>query len=164
MHNCLKQSRPVKGNIMDNLGPPQLQDSTVENEEIWTITFYRNYRHATTNTGPTTYGGNLASYPQATSTSSQPNLLQATVTLSAFDTQFVDFSFTRNSGRWFGKLTPQFVLDPQEEGGFVAYSNEYSGAVGQGETEEEAIQDLQEAILSLKEFLQEQEQENRKTR
>jgi predicted RNase H-like HicB family nuclease len=35
----------------------------------------------------------------------------------------------------------------------VAYSNEYPGAVGQGETEEEALKDLEEAIQVLKEYL-----------
>jgi len=50
-----------------------------------------------------------------------------------------------------------FYLEPQEEGGFVAFSREYSGAVGQGETEQEAITDLLEAIKLLKEAL---EQEN----
>lgn len=48
-----------------------------------------------------------------------------------------------------------FILEPQEEGGFVAYSKEYSGAIGQGETEEEAISDLKEAISLLKEVLEE---------
>lgn len=46
-------------------------------------------------------------------------------------------------------------LEPQEEGGFVAFSKEYAGAVGQGETVEEAIKDLQEAIQLLKEVLEE---------
>jgi predicted RNase H-like HicB family nuclease len=46
-------------------------------------------------------------------------------------------------------------LEPQEEGGFVALSSEYPGAVGQGETEEEALKDLQEAISLLREVLEE---------
>mgnify|MGYP001061522419 FL=1 len=47
-------------------------------------------------------------------------------------------------------------LEPQEEGGFVAFSKEYQGAVGQGETEEKAIRDLQEAIKLLKEVSEEE--------
>ena len=50
---------------------------------------------------------------------------------------------------------PDIYLEPQEEGGFVAFSREYSGAVGQGETIEEAIKDLEEAIELLKEVLEE---------
>jgi predicted RNase H-like HicB family nuclease len=50
----------------------------------------------------------------------------------------------------------EIQLEPQEEGGFVAFSREYLGAVGQGETEEEAIKDLQEAIQLLKEVLEEE--------
>jgi len=51
--------------------------------------------------------------------------------------------------------TPDFYLEPQEEGGFVAFSREFPGAVGQGETEGEAIKDLEEAIQLLKEVLEE---------
>lgn len=46
-------------------------------------------------------------------------------------------------------------LEPQEEGGFVAFSKEYPGAVGQGETEDEAVKDLMEAVQLLKEVLEE---------
>lgn len=46
-------------------------------------------------------------------------------------------------------------LEPQEEGGFVAFSKEFPGAVGQGETDEEAIRDLQKAVELLKEVLDE---------
>jgi len=45
-------------------------------------------------------------------------------------------------------------LEPQEEGGFVALCREYPGAVGQGETEDEAVKDLIEAIKVLKEYLE----------
>jgi len=45
-------------------------------------------------------------------------------------------------------------LEPQEEGGFVALCKEYPGAVGQGETEDEAVKDLIEAIKVLKEYLE----------
>jgi predicted RNase H-like HicB family nuclease len=76
------------------------------------------------------------------------------MTFTSLGGQSAGFSFTDNFGEWFGNLTQQFVLDPQEEGGFVAYSNEYPGAIGQGETEEEALRDLQEAIDLLKEVLE----------
>lgn len=46
-------------------------------------------------------------------------------------------------------------LEPQEEGGFVAFSKEYPGAVGQGETEDEAVKDLMKAIELLKEVIEE---------
>lgn len=67
------------------------------------------------------------------------------------------FAFTHT--RLFDALSrlTEFHLEPQEEGGFVAFSNEYSGAVGQGETAEEAIRDLEEAISLLKEVLDEEE-------
>lgn len=54
-----------------------------------------------------------------------------------------------------GEDIPDFHLEPQEEGGFVAFSREFLGAVGQGETIEEAIADLEEAIQLLKEVLEE---------
>ena len=50
-----------------------------------------------------------------------------------------------------------FIIEIQDEGGFVAFSKQYEGAVGQGETEEEAINDLEQAIELLKEVLEEQE-------
>ncbi|MCP8308161.1 MAG: type II toxin-antitoxin system HicB family antitoxin [archaeon] len=52
-------------------------------------------------------------------------------------------------------FTPRFSLEPQEEGGFVAFSREFEGAVGQGETIEEALKDLEEAIQLLGEVLKE---------
>jgi predicted RNase H-like HicB family nuclease len=51
-----------------------------------------------------------------------------------------------------------FFLEPQEEGGFVVYSREFLGAVGQGETIEEAIADIQVAIKLLKEVADEDKQ------
>lgn len=154
------------------LESPKLQDDTIQNE-VWSIALISFYRHATTNIGSSTYAGNLISYPQTISTSNQPNLSQATVILAPLSRKSIDFSFTENSGKWLGNLnagvwlgiavapsalskftTEQFVLEPQEEGGFVAYSNEYPGAVGEGETEEEAVRDLQEAIDLLKEVLE----------
>lgn len=48
-----------------------------------------------------------------------------------------------------------YSIEPQEEGGFVAYSSLYSGAIGQGETREEALDDLKEAIEILKEVQEE---------
>jgi len=49
-------------------------------------------------------------------------------------------------------------LQEQEEGGFVATCREFAGAVGQGETEEEAILDLRQAIELLKEVELENEE------
>jgi predicted RNase H-like HicB family nuclease len=54
-----------------------------------------------------------------------------------------------------------YSIEPQEEGGFVAYSSLYSGAIGQGETREEALDDLKEAIEILKEV--QKEDRRRKT-
>jgi predicted RNase H-like HicB family nuclease len=138
------------------LEQPKLQDSTAENGEIWIVprsAFY--YWYATTNSGAITQAGTVASYPQQIPTGNSPNLSQvtATYTLLGGQTAGFPFSFT-NMPEWFRTLTPQFVLDPQEEGGFVAYSNEYPGAIGQGETEEEALSDLQQAIDLLKEVLE----------
>lgn len=148
----MKQKHTTKCQIM-TLEPPKLEEDTIENT-LWSIWRTSVYGYAITNTGPSTYAGNLASYPQTISTSNQPNLSQASVTLVPLGGNSADFSFTGNSsGEWFGNLT-QLVLDPQEEGGFVAYSNEYPGAIGQGETEEEALRDLQEAIDLLKEVLE----------
>lgn len=42
------------------------------------------------------------------------------------------------------KLT--IVLEPQEEGGFTAYVPSLPGCVSQGETKEEAIKNIKEAI------------------
>ena len=42
------------------------------------------------------------------------------------------------------KLT--IVLEPQEEGGFTAYVPSLSGCISQGETKEEAIKNIKEAI------------------
>ena len=44
-----------------------------------------------------------------------------------------------------------FLLEDQTEGGFVVTSFTYPGATGQGETEDEAIKDIQDAIELLKE-------------
>jgi predicted RNase H-like HicB family nuclease len=53
-------------------------------------------------------------------------------------------------------IFPDIFLEAQHEGGFVAFSREYQGAAGQGETEEEAVRDLQESIELLKEVLKEE--------
>jgi len=63
--------------------------------------------------------------------------------------QFVKIELDRNM--------TEFTIEIQDEGGFVAFSKQYEGAVGQGETEEEAIKDLEQAIELLKEVLEEQE-------
>ena len=49
-------------------------------------------------------------------------------------------------------LSDTFYLHAEKEGGFVTFSEKHSGAVGQGETEEEAAHDLMGAIVALKEF------------
>ena len=38
------------------------------------------------------------------------------------------------------------VLEPQEEGGFTAYVPSLPGCISQGETKEEAIKNIKEAI------------------
>ena len=42
------------------------------------------------------------------------------------------------------KLT--IVLEPQEEGGFTAYVPSLSGCISEGETKEEAIKNIKEAV------------------
>ena len=42
------------------------------------------------------------------------------------------------------KLT--IVLEPQEEGGFTVYAPSLPGCISQGETKEEAIKNIKEAI------------------
>lgn len=42
------------------------------------------------------------------------------------------------------KLT--IVLEPQEEGGFTAYVPSLPGCISQGETKEEAVKNIREAI------------------
>jgi predicted RNase H-like HicB family nuclease len=46
-----------------------------------------------------------------------------------------------------------YSLESAEEGGYIAKNSKYPGAVGQGETEEEAIRDLEEAIEAIEEEL-----------
>ena len=38
------------------------------------------------------------------------------------------------------------VLEPQEEGGYTAYVPSLSGCISQGDTKEEALQNIKEAI------------------
>jgi len=80
-------------------------------------------------------------------------LLQATQKAIFSISDLADQSLTMEKGVK-GNI-PDFHLEPQEEGGFVAFSREFPGAVGQGETIEEAIADLEEAIQLLKEVLEE---------
>ena len=53
-------------------------------------------------------------------------------------------------------VTPagEVIIIVQEDDGYVAYSKSFPGAVGQGETEEEALKDLEEAIKTLKEAME----------
>jgi len=60
-----------------------------------------------------------------------------------------------NNALSFYPTLPTFILEVAEEGGFIATDPKYPGAVGQGETEEEAIRDLEEAIKAIEEELRE---------
>lgn len=53
---------------------------------------------------------------------------------------------------WKTGTAGRITVEPQAEGGFVAKHEGYPGAIGQGETEQEAILDLLDAVESLKEF------------
>lgn len=75
-------------------------------------------------------------------------------------TDLIDHSLT--VGRDIRNSVPDFYLELQEEGGFVAFSRDYLGAVGQGETVEEAMADLEEAIKLLKEVADEDQASQQK--
>jgi predicted RNase H-like HicB family nuclease len=82
----------------------------------------------------------------------------STVSSGPFSTLILKYTSTLENTSFSSKALQKkevsfILLEEQEEGGFVAYSNEYPGAVGQGETEEEALKDLEEAIQVLKEYL-----------
>lgn len=47
------------------------------------------------------------------------------------------------------------ILEPQEEGGFTARCLELPGAISQGETKEEALENIKEAIELVLEVLRE---------
>lgn len=139
-------------------------DATLENKnEVWSM------EQISLNQQPLrretiTFTRRPTAEPQDAWPNNLPNLTEIMIAISSSTLKAPYFSVAGTSSKWFGKLTPQFVLEAQEEGGFVAYSNEYSGAVGQGETEDEAIQDLEEAILSLKEFLEEEKKQSKITK
>ncbi|MBI2909199.1 MAG: type II toxin-antitoxin system HicB family antitoxin [Chloroflexi bacterium] len=44
------------------------------------------------------------------------------------------------------KVTYEIVLEPSEEGGFTAYAPSLKGCVSEGETEEEALENIKDAI------------------
>lgn len=71
------------------------------------------------------------------------------------NTKQFDAKSSYSNERIFEIAISDIYLEPQEDGGFVAFSREYSGAIGQGETEEEATKDLEEAIQLLKEVIDE---------
>ncbi len=79
--------------------------------------------------------------------------LSDTLKTNLATTNLTDQSLT--TGRDIKSSFPDFYLEVQEEGGFVAFSREFLGAVGQGETAEEAIADIEEAIKLLKEVANE---------
>ena len=47
------------------------------------------------------------------------------------------------------------ILEPQEEGGFTARCLEFPGAISQGETKTEALENIKEAISLILEVLRE---------
>jgi predicted RNase H-like HicB family nuclease len=79
-----------------------------------------------------------------------------TVKLDSTKTTAVICSFTLGDKIQFS--ISDFYIETQEEGGFVVYSREFLGAVGQGETVEEAMADIQNAIRLLKEVVDEDKQ------
>ncbi|MHC1594154.1 MAG: type II toxin-antitoxin system HicB family antitoxin [Methanotrichaceae archaeon] len=48
------------------------------------------------------------------------------------------------------------ILDPQEEGGYAVRCLEVPGAISQGETKEEALKNIKEAIVLVLEVLHEE--------
>ncbi|AFK22077.1 type II toxin-antitoxin system HicB family antitoxin [Pyrococcus sp. ST04] len=52
------------------------------------------------------------------------------------------------------------ILEPQPEGGYVAYVPALPGCVSQGETEEEALENIKEAIELYLEVLEERRRRN----
>lgn len=48
------------------------------------------------------------------------------------------------------ELVGEITTEVQEEGGFVAKHSAYPGAIGQGETEQEAVLDLLDSVESIK--------------
>lgn len=44
------------------------------------------------------------------------------------------------------KVTYEIILEPSEEGGFTAYAPSLKGCVSEGETEEEALENIRDAI------------------
>jgi len=46
------------------------------------------------------------------------------------------------------------IIEEDKEGGYFAISNKYTGAIGQGETPEQALKDLEKAVEVLKEYLE----------
>jgi predicted RNase H-like HicB family nuclease len=97
----------------------------------------------------------------AFSVASDSSLCQSTENVLLTGTlkpDFVGTSLVERSttiGRDIGNSITDFYLEPQEEGGYVAFSREFRGAVGQGETDEEALADLEEAINLLKQVVAE---------
>jgi len=46
------------------------------------------------------------------------------------------------------KLAYEVVLEPSDEGGFTVYVPSLRGCVSQGETEEEALENIEDAIMT----------------
>lgn len=58
---------------------------------------------------------------------------------------------------WVREMKFKVVLEPQPEGGYVAYVPALSGCFSQGETKEEALKNIKEAIELYLEVLEEKE-------
>jgi len=54
------------------------------------------------------------------------------------------------------------ILDPQEEGGYAVRCLEVPGAISQGETKEEALKNIKEAIELVLEVLHEELEQSQK--
>jgi predicted RNase H-like HicB family nuclease len=55
------------------------------------------------------------------------------------------------------------IIEPQEEGGYTVQCLELPGAISQGETKEEALENIKEAIELILEVIQEDAEEQVKT-
>ena len=54
-----------------------------------------------------------------------------------------DFKYSKGKGKY---MKLKIVLEPQEEGGYTVYVPSLPGCISQGETYEEALENIKEAI------------------
>jgi predicted RNase H-like HicB family nuclease len=125
--------------------------------------------------GTTAFNGNFGYEPQVSASALSGVGMQ--IAISITEPSFAGTATLSNpqslkTSRWFsmrssavfstmasdGVSFADVRLEPQEAGGFVAFSGEYPGAVGQGETEQETLKDLQDAISLLREVLEEDQE------